>query len=378
VRLENDQSLPEAAAVTQEVESVRYSLRTAALGVCAAVMLLTLGCGGASGNTAGQVTAALHGCPDVSSNTYPALTLKGWAKPARKQYKVLFAGVKPINPYVVATYYGAEEAAKKLNIDLTCQFNNFDAQQQLQQVESAIATKQYDGLLLPPLDGHVLCRALSKDAPAAGIKVVVVTLPVCGDENYTPGTVGISAAQTIAQYRRYLPFAYSSLGAQGGEVAVLTGPAPDTHTVLIKQALDEAKARFPNVDVVQVISGPYTAASGLQEAQTVLSAHPDVKLIVSLYDENTKGAVTALKSAGRQPGQIKLFDLGGDKTTTPLIKEGWVQGIMRLSPIEEDGQGLEMLVAALEGRSHPNFNDLSQGSMSEITPANVDKYQPEY
>jgi ABC-type sugar transport system substrate-binding protein len=105
--------------------------------------------------------------------------------------------------------------------------------------------------------------------------------------------------------------------------------------------------------------------------------------ILSDYDQNTLGAVRALQAAGKKAGEVKLFNLGGDHSTFPLMKEGWIQGMMYLEPLEETGQGLEMLVAHLQGRKYPKFNDLGKdptlpAKTVQITLKNMHLFKPEF
>jgi ABC-type sugar transport system substrate-binding protein len=230
-------------------------------------------------------------------------------------------------------------------------------------VQDAMGKKgQYDGIVMGAMDPNVLCKTLSKDAPAAGLPIVIINFPICGDDDYTAGTVGLSTSQSIHFFRNYLEWVYSTV-PNGAKVGVITGPAEEGHTVQMKRALDEMKQKHPNVEVVQIVSGDYTAEAGLAETQTLLQGHSDLDMIISTYDQNTVGAVKALEASGKKPGEIKLWNLGGEKITRPMLADGWIEGTMYLDPVNETGQGFEMMVAHLEGHETPTFNDLSKGEV---------------
>jgi ribose transport system substrate-binding protein len=147
--------------------------------------------------------------------------------------------------------------------------------------------------------------------------------------------------------------------------------------VQLKRAVKELQAKYPKVDLVQQVSGDFTPAAGLDQTQTVLRTHPDVDMIISAYNQNTVGAVRALKAAGKKPGEVRVFDMGGDQASIGLLKDGWVEGTMFLDPVGEVAQGIEMLVAELQGRKHPKFNDLGTGKSlrcktTKMTPKNID------
>jgi hypothetical protein len=66
-----------------------------------------------------------------------------------------------------------------------------------------------------------------------------------------------------------------------------------------------------------------------------------------------------------------------------MMEEGWIEGIQYLQPIEEVGQGVEMLVAHLDGAEVPRFNNLGDGSSHpagtvQITPKNMDQFKPQF
>jgi ABC-type sugar transport system substrate-binding protein len=176
-------------------------------------------------------------------------------------------------------------------------------------------------------------------------------------------------------------WAFDRLGDRPLKVGVITGPAVQGHTIKFKKAIAAAQKRYSNIDVVQFVSGDYSVASGLSETNTLLRTHPDLDVIVSTYDDNTLGAVAALRSAGKSAGDVKIFDIGSSKKIFDLMKSGWVHGIMYADWSGEAAQGIEMLVAALQGRKYPRFNDVSRdptlpNGTAFISPTTVSKYVP--
>src|SRR5262249_26223812 len=162
--------------------------------------------GAASAPAASGSTAA--GASDAPG----VVELRGWATtPPPKKYRILYLSATPLNTYVQAMEAGARNAAERLGVDLTVTYNEWNAQQQLSQVQDAIAKKdQYAGIVTGGIDPNVLCKALSKDAPDAGLPVVIINFPICGDDDYTQGTVGLSSSQSIHFFRNYLDWIYST------------------------------------------------------------------------------------------------------------------------------------------------------------------------
>src|SRR5437899_3225434 len=99
---------------------------------------------------------------------YP-LKLMGWAKPANQKYSVAYFCVTPINTYVQAGLSGVQQAAQQPQVKLTVFTDNWSGTEQLSQIENAISSKKFNAFVACLPDPHVVCRALSKEAPAAGI-----------------------------------------------------------------------------------------------------------------------------------------------------------------------------------------------------------------
>src|SRR5690606_3489466 len=78
------------------------------------------------------------------------LTLLGHVpgRKASKEYNVCYFGNTPINTYVQAMEYGAETAANALGVKLDKQIANWDAAQQLNQLQTAVQQRKCDGILL--------------------------------------------------------------------------------------------------------------------------------------------------------------------------------------------------------------------------------------
>lgn len=372
------------------------------VGVLAAAAVAA-GCGSSDSSSATTAAAAATGTTESTTEPVkeatgtpyevkgtdpkrPSLRLQGWVPggKASKEYKIGYFSNTPLNTYVQAMDYGAATAASALGVKVEKIVSEWDSAQQLNQLQTAIQQKKYDGIVVFSSDPAAECKTLSKQVPDAGIPVVIVNFPICGDSDYTDGTVGLSTSQSLPYYQQYVDWALGTLAKKGGgKVGVLSGPAVLGHSKQLKAALDEIAPKYDNVEIAQNINGEWTSEAGLQQTQTLLQSNPDLKMLLSSYDQNTLGAEKALTAAGKKPGDVMIFNLGGDHSTFPMMKEGWIQGMMYLEPIEEVGQGVEMLVANLDGAKTPTFNNLGQdktlsAGTVQITPENIDEFVPQF
>ncbi len=80
-----------------------------------------------------------------------------------------------------------------------------------------------------------------------------------------------------------------------------------------------------------------TVKEAVDEANDLLTAHPDIKAIYGMYDEAATGAAKVLQTRGLV-GKVGVATADGSPTTVKLLKEGSIQGLFLQ---EAGGQGIE-------------------------------------
>ena len=284
----------------------------------------------------------------------------------KKGLHVCFFGDGTTNTYVLANNSGAEQAAKALGVKITVALGDWSGARQLDQMENAISQKQCDGIALESIDPNVVCKAATTDAQNAKIPLAVGNTPICKSKNWTPGTITFAGSQTLDYYNAYVTWVFSQFMKrypQGGEIATITGPPNWSGTLPpygSKVSYEIGLKKFPKIKMVQVLSGDFTVEAGLNMAQTILQTHPDIKMFIVQYDQNALGAIQALKSKGKKPGDVMVFGLGCDHSGIANIKNGWETGCFLLEPVEETGWATEAVIAYLSGvpqcKAPPNRN----------------------
>jgi ABC-type sugar transport system substrate-binding protein len=90
------------------------------------------------------------------------------------------------------------------------------------------------------------------------------------------------------------------------------------------KAVDETLAKLvPNAPVVSM-QRSIDAASGLQITHSVLSAHPNIKVVIGINDDGALGAYRAFVDRGHDPNDPEIFIAGQDgaQQALALIKKG--------------------------------------------------------
>jgi ABC-type sugar transport system substrate-binding protein len=153
-----------------------------------------------------------------------------------------------------------------------------------------------------------------------------------------------------------------------------------------EKAIKAAAAKYPNVKVVADQPGNYDPRAALRIVQDALRAHPDLKMVLSPWDDQTRGVEQAISSAGKKPGvDVKIYSIGGTKDGVARVKDGTYNTTDILLPYEEAYYGAVALVMAIQGKPIKSYVNeamlpkITDGPGSTIvTKENSDKFEPKY
>lgn len=125
--------------------------------------------------------------------------------------------------------------------------------------------------------------------------------------------------------------------------------------------------------------GNWTVDEGLTAAEDLITANPDVNLIMAENDPMLMGALTALDNAGityGNEGVVKLISAAdGSKDGYDEIKEGNIMAIGENSPIKVGQKGMEIAQAILvDGADPESYDDITMTEAAAVTIENVDEH----
>jgi ABC-type sugar transport system substrate-binding protein len=285
--------------------------------------------------TATMFTLALGACSADDKST-PAGT-------ADKTLKVGFITKFPVDFYDIMVdavkKYDAEHA--DVEVIFGQGKSGTDDEGEINTIENMIS-KGVKAIAITPTSPAV--RSALDKAVQAGIKVVLV-------DNDIPGWTGKSsvvATDNLAGGKLAGTWLAGHL-PPGAKIGVLQGrvgnPSLDDRVKGFKETLG-TKAT--------VVGEPATdcdQTKGLNAAQDLLTAHPDLTAIYGACGPPIVGALQAVKSAGKKPGSITVigFDASPDELTA--IKAGDQTGSVAQFPAKMGSLGIETAVAAARGES---------------------------
>lgn len=175
-----------------------------------------------------------------------------------------------------------------------------DNAKQVEQVTNFL-TQQIDLLIISPNEARPL-TAVVKQAYDKGIPVLVLDRKVDGDA-YTEfiGADNVDIGRQAGQYFTNV------LLPHGGKIAELRGLAGSTPAKERADGFDQGIAGH-NIQIVAKQDGDWLQDKGVQQADAILKANPDIQAIYSQNDPMAEGARIAATNAGRPDLPITGID----------------------------------------------------------------------
>ncbi|MDD2958843.1 MAG: sugar ABC transporter substrate-binding protein [Lachnospiraceae bacterium] len=259
----------------------------------------------------------------------------------------------------------AKEDGNEVTV-VDCQEN---ANTQISQLENFI-TSEMDVIIVQPVDAEAI-EEVCKEALDAGIEVM------CWDEdmenssfnwvikNYDLGVaIGTQAAEFINE----------KFGDEGCEVVVLG--YPQTPILLEREngILDALAEKAPNAEVV-ANQPAIDTTEGLNAMETILQAHPDVKVVCCIGGGGAAGANEALKGAygSEVPEDVGIFSTDLTDEAIAAMQNGEFNRCViaitgNANVCGKEAYDLAMRYAAGEDLGHEVYRDLIP-----VTPENLEE-----
>jgi rhamnose transport system substrate-binding protein len=285
--------------------------RVAAVCGALAVSLLAAACGSSDNSSNGSSSGGSGG----SSNS-------GGVKSGLTVY---FIPKDVNNPYEVIADQGGTSALQELGGKVVVNSGTEDtAAAQIPAIQAAIQAHA-DAIVIAGNDPSALCPALGQ-AAAAGIKVVSFDSDVtCPDHLFInqadTETIGRSEVQLLAKEIN-----------SSGEIAILSAAATATNqNAWIKYMKDEL-TKYPNMKLVDTVYGNDDPATSLTVLQGLLTAHPNLKGIISPTTVGISTAAQYLSQHKDIAAKVTLTGLGLPSQMKKYVLDGTVKAFELWNP----------------------------------------------
>jgi rhamnose transport system substrate-binding protein len=293
------------------------------------VALLASACGSddsSSSDTAapaaGDTTPAAADTTPAAGDTTPAAG-GGEIKPGLKVY---FIPKDTLNPYEVIADEGGATALKELGGEVIVSSGTEDtAAAQIPSIQAAIADKA-DAIVIAGNDPDALCPSLAQ-AQAAGIVVVSFDSDVsCPDHLF------INQADTEGIGRSQVDLLASQIDSKG-EIAILSAAATATNqNAWIDFMKKQLAEKYPDMTLVDTVYGNDDPATSLTVLQGLLSAHPNLRGIISPTTVGISTAAQYFSTHKDIASKIVLTGLGLPSQMRDYIKDGTLKSFALWNP----------------------------------------------
>ena len=256
-------------------------------------------------------------------------------------YEVAFIQGVAGDEFYITMQCGIEAAAEELGVTVTTQGpQQFDPALQTPIVDSIVAS-QPDGLLIAPTDVSAMNRPI-RAAADAGITVGLV------DTTLEDPSMAVTQVASDNEGGGAAAFeAIKQANPDGGTVLVVGHePGISTNEARIK-GFNDALAQDPAFTALPTQYAQNDPAEGARIVTSTLQAHPD---LIGIFGTNlfaAEGAATGLRQAGATGVTVVGFDAG--PAQVEALQNGTVQALVAQQPADIGRQGLEQVVASLNG-----------------------------
>lgn len=226
------------------------------------------------------------------------------------------------NAYFLSVKAGAEKAARELNVELLFDGpTDTNAAKQNEIVENWI-TLGVDVIAVAAENKEGISTALRK-AQKSGTKVITYDADALPDarsffvNQATPEGIGQGLMDEAAR-----------LMNNEGELAIITATLTAANQrEWMKHIEARLKSTYPNIKLVAVRPCDDLKDRAQSEATALMSANPNLKLIMAICTPGVPGAAEAVKQAGKT-GKVKVIGLGLPNENKRYVHEGVTESVI--------------------------------------------------
>lgn len=265
--------------------------------------------------------------------------------------------VAMISPALTSTFYlatnaGATEMAEEYGWKLykLAPDRETNFQKQVSMVEDMIQRK-VDAIALCAINDKAIVSAVRK-ANDAGIPVFVfnsltelpggeVVAYVGYDQRAGGRKVGLKTVELL----------HSKYGELKGKVVILEG-VPGFHTTERKGGFMEILERFPEIEIAASQPADWEREKGMNVAENLLQAIPDIDLFFGCSDAMAQGAAQAARTMGKE---VYTIGIDGNPDAIEDVSNGRLTGTLAVFPTEMGRITMRAIKDYFEGKDVPQF-----------------------
>lgn len=278
-------------------------------------------------------------------------------------------------PYFAAQLKAAEAEAKKDGCTVRSSDGQNDMVKQIGDIQDMVSAG-VNVLIVNPRDPKGLIPAVDA-ATKQGVKVIgmdslfdpsanIITNVSAGNaEN------GKLVGEWLAKQMKGKPIKMALISGEQGNIV-----GQDRRMGVISGLMDGLLTNYghADVDIVGQGWGHWSTDGGLSAMQDLLTAHPDINVVLGENDSMVLGARKALKAGGHLKGVMLVAAADGQKEALALVKKGEYGATGLNNPKILAEMAVDIGVESFKGTLKKKLGKFTFTPPVAITKENVDKY----
>lgn len=279
-----------------------------------------------------------------------------------------------VHPYVEEVQKGVIGYERDTGVEIKRQIGQNWTQDNENANVEPLAAQGYKGFSLYPADASA-ANGLYEELVQNGAYVVSYGAPTT-----RPTPASFCVATDVRQAA--MEATEALIGFMGGEGRILNvlELVEDPNTILRKEGVEAAVAKYPAVQIVQEIAGMESIETSTAKIQDALSARiAEIDGVICTGYTPTVAAATILSEWNQTPGNERIHFVGIDTDAVVLdaIRQGAIDATLSQNPYGHGYISCALLRYLLDGwRADPEHYFVNSGTVL-VTQANVDTFADE-
>ena len=263
------------------------------------------------------------------------------------------------NAYFIACRKGAEEAAKELNVELIWDGPTDPDPAKQNEIVDTWITRGVDVIAVAVENREGISSVLRK-ARQRGIKVI--TWDADAETDARDFFVNQATPQGIGD--TLMDEAGRILGGKG-EFAIISGSLTAANMIEWQKCIEQRrKEKFPEIKMAVLRPCDDLQKKAFEEAQTIMNAHPAVKVIMAICTPAVPGSAEAVKQAGRH--DVKVIGLGLPNVNKPYVHEGITETVILWNTMDLGYLAVHAANDVMAGKLKAGAASLEAGRLGKI------------
>jgi rhamnose transport system substrate-binding protein len=280
-------------------------------------------------------------------------------KPATNQMTIAVMPKSKNNDYFKSCRIGADEAAQELDVKLIWDGPTGPDPAKQNEVVDTWITRGVDVIAVAVENKQGMASVLRK-ARSKGIKVVT------WDADSEPDARDIFVNQATPEgiAAALLDNAARVMGEEG-EYAIITASLNAGNMIEWHKQIEARNAdKYPKMKRVELRPCDDTEKKAFAEANTILNAHPKVKVILAICSPAVPGAAEAVKQSGRT--DVKVIGLGLPNDNKRYVHEGITDSVILWNTKDLGYATVQAAYALKKGTLSPKDKTFKAGRLGEL------------